>query len=686
MHSDTDRLYKLAHNLDNTKISDIYEYVNKDWINSTQHDNAFDEIQKTVDERIKDIIKNDNGIIRIIHDRIKSNYDNDGKFDKQYMGDFPDLINLIHNAHTLSDLGNAVGALEVHLANTLFSSFANQDPKNVSITKYTIMSPNMILPHKQMYVLDEYAGIQDTFIEHADEIANIYNGLVDKGNMIDTTNFGESVYNVSFFMSYFSGFSHSIDDMYSRMTPISFVNAIKMCSSNVHIFDEFVFDNDVDCETVAMFWSNYFDFINDRGALYEKNVCKNDGECSNIIDEIIVYNLSYFQGLSSILKYVPLRFIKNYLIYRTIIEYCETTITAFDKSIDKLDEALHTGNYETIEERILDRTNAILKTKPLGYVVENAYIQRYGATQDTITDIMRVIEEIKKELKQCINNSNIFGDSTKSEAYNKLLSMTAKIGHPSSTSVLATTKHKDMINEMKHRSEIMLNMLMHLTTQSFETEFIDRIIKNSPINEKNRWNMMIYEPNAYYDPRVNGFAIPIGILNYPICDVSMSHAEKYAGLGMIIAHEMTHGFDNRGKKYDSQGNLRKWWKNNDETLYKDYSKKIVDQFNDYGVNGFMTLGENISDLVGVNLAYRAFVNNTNPNIYDKRVFFMAYARLWRSSVSNKKEEIKHLSDPHAPAKYRVWQIINMDEFYEVIPLENSEMFLDNKERIKPFEL
>lgn len=740
----TERLYKLAKELDkfdNTNdkadgIMDMYSYVNDEWLKSEEVKNAhyinvFTEIQDTIDHRIKDIINNDNGIVKLVDEGVRKNYTSNGSYNKQHMGNFPDLISLISDTKTLGDLGHVLGALEVHMTNSLFSSFANQDPTDSSITKYTIMPPSMLFPIKSMYVSKSYDNVQQGFIKHANNVANIYNNLVEDKNKIKEENFGESVYNMSFYMamSLASSVGDSLDRMYSVMTPESFINSVKMCSGSDNIKILNTKSNDTDntdnadntdntnnvgtnisdilnyinvfgnsesdesdksniyvCDSLINFWNNYFNFIINRGDEYSQQYCRviDNQKCTNVLDEMIVYNIEYFQHLSEIISVLPLEYAKNYLIYSTIENYC-LVITDFDKTKEEYEELSGDGSYRNMEERVVHKVTEILRTKPLGYVLENMYSQRYGSPEMKM-NVNKMIDSIKKEMKICIDKSNLFSNETKEEAFRKLLVMKSKVGYP--TKSLFDYNHsngKETIDELKYRSKSLLDMFMHLATSSFESEFIDRIIMNSVVNEENRWNMIIYEPNAYYDPRINGFAIPLGILNYPIYDYRMSDAEKYAKLGMIIAHEMSHGFDNRGKEYDSKGDLKDWWNTNDNIAYKKYADCIVRQYDEYGLNGELTLGENISDLVGVNLAYRAFIKSGDRSIYDKRVFFLAYSKLWRSKMPEEMEEIKKRSDPHALNRYRVWVVRNMDELYDVIPISNlSPMFLQEEMRIKPF--
>src|SRR6185369_14563860 len=186
--------------------------------------------------------------------------------------------------------------------------------------------------------------------------------------------------------------------------------------------------------------------------------------------------------------------------------------------------------------------------------------------------------------------------------------------------------------------------------------------------------------NAYYNPQLNEIVFPAGILQPPFFDPNADDAVNYGGIGAVIGHEMTHGFDDEGRNYDSKGNLANWWTSEDSSKFDAKAKMIVEQFNNYTVldslhvNGQLTLGENIADLGGITIAYEAFKRTEQGKGNEKidgftpdQRFFLGFARIWASSTRPEAAMQRLMIDPHSPNQYRVnGPLSNLPEFYSEI--------------------
>ena len=183
--------------------------------------------------------------------------------------------------------------------------------------------------------------------------------------------------------------------------------------------------------------------------------------------------------------------------------------------------------------------------------------------------------------------------------------------------------------------------------------------------------------NAYYNPSMNEIVFPAGILQPPFFDPRADDAVNYGGMGAVIGHEMTHGFDDQGRQFDAQGNLRDWWTAEDATRYKARAQLVSDQFDAYTVvdtvthvNGKLTLGENIADLGGLTIAYAALQKSLAGKPHDpidgftpEQRFFLSWAQVWRSIQRDEAARTQVNTDPHAPARWRVnGPLSNMPEF------------------------
>jgi len=204
--------------------------------------------------------------------------------------------------------------------------------------------------------------------------------------------------------------------------------------------------------------------------------------------------------------------------------------------------------------------------------------------------------------------------------------------------------------------------------------------------------------NAYYSPSYNEIVFPAGILQPPFFSENYDKALNFGGIGAVIGHEMTHGFDDQGCKYDAYGNLNNWWTESDNEKYKSKTTVLKDQFDNYqiegmNVNGELTLGENIADLGGVTIALQGLKNYLKENPSENKLidglnpiqrFFISYSRVWRSHARPEDMKQRLLTDPHSPPLFRVNGILkNIPEFYEVYNIEsNNELYTEPNLRAK----
>jgi putative endopeptidase len=204
--------------------------------------------------------------------------------------------------------------------------------------------------------------------------------------------------------------------------------------------------------------------------------------------------------------------------------------------------------------------------------------------------------------------------------------------------------------------------------------------------------------NAYYEPTRNEIVFPAGILQAPFFDPNVDDALNYGGIGAVIGHEFSHGFDDEGSKYDGKGNLSNWWTDKDNELFRQRTNKIVEQFNKFEVldsvfiNGELTQGENIADFAGLTIAYYALKNHiekqgkqlSSPDGFTwQQRFFMGWALVWANNITDKELRQRVITDPHSPGKYRVLgPLSNMPEFQKAFGCKpGSKMHADDDNRV-----
>jgi predicted metalloendopeptidase len=203
--------------------------------------------------------------------------------------------------------------------------------------------------------------------------------------------------------------------------------------------------------------------------------------------------------------------------------------------------------------------------------------------------------------------------------------------------------------------------------------------------------------NAYYNPTVNEIVFPAAILQPPFFNLQADDAVNYGGIGAVIGHEMGHGFDDQGSKFDADGNLRNWWSESDLIEFNKRSINLVAQYNGYkvfddlSVNGELTLGENIGDLSGVTIAYKAYqasLQGKDAPVIDgltgDQRFFIGFAQVWRSKMVEKAMRNRVATDPHSPAEFRTnGALSNVDEFYQAFNVTEADgMYLAPEKRVK----
>jgi putative endopeptidase len=258
------------------------------------------------------------------------------------------------------------------------------------------------------------------------------------------------------------------------------------------------------------------------------------------------------------------------------------------------------------------------------------------------------------------------GPETKKQALEKLHAVVNKIGYPD--------KWRDYSSVEIKRADFVGNVQRATMFESRR-----ELAKIGKPLDRGEWGMTPPTVNAYYDPQMNNINFPAGILQPPFFDPNIDPAVNFGGIGVVIGHEMTHGFDDQGSKFDAQGNLRDWWTEADRKAYTDRTDLMVRQFDGYrpfedtAVNGKLTLGENIADLGGLKLAWAALQHalGQDPNAAPPQDgftpgqrFFLAYATVWENNIREQQARMLLTVDAHSPGKWRVdGPLSNLPEFF-----------------------
>jgi predicted metalloendopeptidase len=272
---------------------------------------------------------------------------------------------------------------------------------------------------------------------------------------------------------------------------------------------------------------------------------------------------------------------------------------------------------------------------------------------------------------------------TKKEAQAKLAKFTPKIGYPN--------KWKDYSKLVVKRDDLVGNV-MRARVVAADRE-LDKLGK--PI-DRDEWGMTPQTVNAYYNPEMNEIVFPAAILQPPFFDANADDAVNYGGIGAVIGHEISHGFDDQGAQYDGDGNLRDWWTKADHKNFKAKTAMLVKQYNafepvkGYHVNGELTLGENIADNSGLAIAYKAYrisLKGKPAPVIDglsgEQRLYLGWAQVWRSKMREQQQIVQVKTDPHSPDQFRAnGSLRNQPGFYEAFGVKQGDkMYLAPKERV-----
>ncbi len=318
----------------------------------------------------------------------------------------------------------------------------------------------------------------------------------------------------------------------------------------------------------------------------------------------------------------------------------------------------------------------------LGEVIGKIYVQKYFKP------------EAKKRMKELVNNLLVaykqrlqqlpwMSEETKKQALTKLAKLNTKIGYPD--------KWRDYSGLEVHKDALLQNII---ASNRFDMEY-NRSKLGKPV-DRDEWGMFPQTVNAYYNPVMNEVVFPAAILQPPFFNMEADDAVNYGGIGAVIGHEITHGFDDQGSKYDANGNLNDWWTKEDREKFDKLANRLIERYSSYvpidsmHLNGKLTIGENIADLGGVTIAYKAYINSLNgkeapviDGLTGPQRFFMGWAQVWRRNFRPDALRQRIMTDPHSPSEFRANGVMsNFTPFYKAFNVKQGDkMYLPEDQRI-----
>ena len=320
----------------------------------------------------------------------------------------------------------------------------------------------------------------------------------------------------------------------------------------------------------------------------------------------------------------------------------------------------------------------------LGEAVGQMYVERYFP-ESSKQKMVTLVENLRTALGEHIDNLEWMSDATKAKAREKLAAFTVKIGYPD--------KWKDYSTLTIDPTNTYYENLRNASAWYVQ----DNLTKLGKPTDKTEWGMTPQTVNAYYNPTTNEICFPAGILQKPFFDPEADDAVNYGGIGVVIGHEMSHGFDDQGSMFDANGNMVNWWTDEDKAKFDALGDKLAEQFNVVEIlpgvhaNGRFTLGENIGDHGGLSIAYSALENalkgNMDKPVIDgftpKQRFYLSYGNIWAQNITDQEKARLTNLDPHSLAENRVnVSLRNFQTFFDAFDIhEGDAMFRPEEERV-----
>jgi putative endopeptidase len=400
---------------------------------------------------------------------------------------------------------------------------------------------------------------------------------------------------------------------------------------------------------------------------------------SKPLPTLIVRQPDYLRGLSELLQSTPLATWKEYLRFRMLSSSAPYLTRAFVDEDFAFNEGVLRGTLR-IQERW--KRGCELVDRLIGEASGKLYVAKYFPPQSKMR-IDELVGNLLKAYSQSIDQLDWMSPITKTEGQAKLRKINVKIGYPN--------HWRDYLKLIIVPSDLLGNVIR---SQQFESN--RQLAKLGGPIDRNEWRMTTPTVNAYYNPVFNEIVFPAGILQPPMFNPAADDAFNYGSTGATIGHEISHGFDDRGSQYDSDGDLRDWWTPEDHANFKAKTDKLVKEYDafepvpGFHINGALTLGENIADIAGIEIAYKAYIaslkGHTPPVIdgmtADQR-FYIGYAQSWLGKRREARTIEQLKSNPHSPEKYRVdGVVVHMPSFYTAFSvLPNDSMYRQPEDRV-----
>ncbi len=516
---------------------------------------------------------------------------------------------------------------ELHLKDVtaVFGSFAMPDQKDSSVYTFYINQGGLGLPDRDYYFGDAFAEQRAAYVEHITKMLVLLGDDADAAATQATTIL-------------------ALETELARVSKTRVELRDPIANYHKMTVDELVE------KTGGLSWPSY---------LAELGLKR--------LPELIVRQPEYFAAVATLLRERPLDEWKTYLRWHVLSDSASFLHAEVETESFRFYGTVLRG--QPSQEPRWQRAAKVVDGT-IGEALGQIYVERYfpPAAKQRMDEL---IGNLRAVFRDRLQNLAWMTDTTRQKALAKFDRFTQKIGHPD--------KFLDY-SKIRLRPNDYLGNVQRATL--FEVK--RQLARIGEAVDPTEWHMTPQTVNAYFNPMQNEIVFPAGILQPPFFDVEMDDAVNYGAIGVVIGHEITHGYDDQGRKYDADGNLNEWWTEEDAQAFEARAKKVVDQYNGYEalpglhVNGELTLGENIADLGGTSIAYEALQRalTRDPSkrksidgLKPEQRFFISLAQLWRVNWREAELRRRITVDPHSPAQFRaIGPHVNMQEFFDAFEI------------------
>ena len=641
----------IRENID-TKVrpqDDLYRHVNGAWLSTAEipadraADGSFYALRDLSEERVRTIIEEADGPDGSNAAKIRDLYRDfmdEGAIES--LGISP-IRSDIERALSLKDKSSFIetlGSLEGRGRAALFGGYITTDKDDPTINIAYLGQGGLSLPDEAYYRLEEHSSIRVALLGHIERILSL------------------------------SG----IDQ------PAARANAILALETEIasHHWDK-VRNRDA----VATYNKMTFEEIESLSPHFDWRLWSSASNTpEKVLSPAVIRQPSFFEGMSAMLERFDSFSWGSWLAFKVISNsapYLNASLV--NENFDFYGRTL--GGIPELKERW--KRGVALIEGSLGEAVGEIYVAKHFPPEAK-ERMQALVSHLITAYRESISNLEWMGPETREKALEKLSKFTPKIGYPE--------KWRDYSDLTIRRGDLFGNLER---IHAFETA-IEYAKIGAPV-DKSEWFMTPQTVNAYYNPGMNEIVFPAAILQPPFFDPKADDAVNFGGIGAVIGHEIGHGFDDQGSRYDGDGRLVNWWSDDDRREFEKRTSSLIAQYDalapeetpESKVNGSLTIGENIGDLGGATIAYKAYrisLQGKEPPVIDGLTglqrFFFGYAQIWRAKLRPETMRIRLATDPHSPAEFRCNQIVrNIDEFYHAFDIsESDELFMAAENRVR----